>query len=265
MIIEFRDVGPELLLSENIPIDEININLKAIRLGIYLSLVVGQGKGEEYPGLYGPLPWNETPNHNLVLFAFKANDPTVKDPRTVKTGVMTYLVIFFPREENHLLQTRLSLEQSLDRILNPIEDKERIILTYESALLVLAQIKIIVWKSITEGEKLLQEQALETIMNDNRVLYVSLHDLHDNSTFVSIKGESENYISFIDQIRQLLDSEISFSATLHQSQKLGLIKFPEHQKVLFTVFEQTFDRSSFIYFVNSILSAMPLLEYYYFS
>ena len=150
MIIEFKDIGPELLISENVPIDETNLNLKAIRLGIYLSLVVGQGKGEEYPGLYGPLPWNETPEYNLVVFAFRALDPNVKDPRTLKTGVMTYIVIFFPREENHIVQARLSLERSLNMILNPLEDKNRVILTYDTVLLILSQIKIIVWKTLTE-------------------------------------------------------------------------------------------------------------------
>ena len=63
-------------------------------LGMYLFLIASQGSGEAKMGFYGPLPFEDTPNHDLIAFSFMARDPSVLDPRAQKSGVQTFFAIF---------------------------------------------------------------------------------------------------------------------------------------------------------------------------
>ncbi|MFX1512442.1 MAG: hypothetical protein ACFFCQ_07645 [Promethearchaeota archaeon] len=274
MLLEFSDIGPEPLIWEDLPVeDETACYDMAKNLGLYLFLIASQGTGSADIGFYGPLPFKEIPHHDLIAFSFFSRDPTVQDPRTkimekgVETGVMTFFVILVPRTDNKLTRALVALENALHMTFVERYPKKPIIID-ETLPILLSQGKTTVWRTIKEGEKLLQEEAMELIFQDSRVLFLSFYNENNRSLVIPVIGEEEEYRDKIESIRDL-KMDI-FLYTYRKDRKIGFISFSEYQKFAIAIFENTssfesgsFTREDFFEFGRRLYFALPLLREYY--
>lgn len=260
MLIPFLDIGPELLVYENIPIHETEIYQKGSSLGIYLSLVVGQGRGVGQVGLYGPLPWSELPDSLFLVFAFFIDDPSIKDPRAREEGVMTYAVIVVPKEEEELIHARLALERSLKQAFIK-ENNKPYVVPNDEPLFLLTSLKLIVWKTIVEGEKLLQEKHLETILDNESVLSLIIVDRENPDNTMNIKGELQLNSDYQSTLKK---NETIFSLNVISGKKIGTYFMNDLKKEIIIQISETMEDNKAMSLFDSLIKSMPLLQQYFF-
>ncbi|MHA2363530.1 MAG: hypothetical protein ACXAC7_06205 [Candidatus Hodarchaeales archaeon] len=263
LIIKFSDLGPMPIFQENMEsILNGSFDSKGTMLGIYLSLVAGQGSGEGEAGLYGPIPWNETPDHNLLFFAFLAIDPTIQDERAKKSGVMVFIVIFQNRwVEDELTRARFGLEKALSSIFIFKKFEHYPVINEENVVTLLSQAKSIIFRTLNEGDKLLREKAMDLVLASPSLLHLSYYeDEGDRELAFNIIGEDEEIEEEIEQVKTL-NMEILFTRFL-KKRKFGFIKFPEYKKIAIAVWD-SINREEFIEFIDLLSTATPLLESYF--
>jgi hypothetical protein len=260
-MLAFLDIGPELIVHENIPIEESDLDLKSISLGIYLSLVVSQGKGSNpQPGLYGPLPWSELPDHTFLVFAFFIHDPSVIDPRAREGGIMTYVVIVLPKDEDELIQARIGLERSLKQALIKTDSKPYVI-PNDEPLFLLSQLKMLVWKTIVEGEKLLQEKALESVLDNDLVDSLSIVDLNDLEYVLPIKND----IILTKLHRDIIENSRTLMSIVRTKEFfIGFYRVKELNKMVIIQMAYFIEEEKIITVFEQLIKAIPLIQQYFF-
>ncbi|MHA2363765.1 MAG: hypothetical protein ACXAC7_07390 [Candidatus Hodarchaeales archaeon] len=254
------DSGPTPLIRKNIPIAyENDSTLKLLQLGVYVSIVVSQGRGGQNIGLYGPLPWTETPQHNLMMFAFITESPDVKDSRKQKYGVMAFIIIFIPRFDNKLIEARIALEKTLIRELTQ-DGKIRPLLTKKSATSILKRTKKIVVQTLLEGAKIIQETSLDEIINDDRVHALGLFSEMNYELTFSLIGDDSLLNEKLHLVRDI-KMEIGF--IIFEEHNIGFIRFPQHNSIALCIFDRNkFNVQDFVTFIGKLHQAAPLIISY---
>lgn len=254
-LLAVKDLGPQLIQWDNLPVGLESNDLLQMELGVYLSLVISQGKGSANTGLYGPLLWRETPNFNLLLHAFVTHDPTVRDPRKLKHGVITMLVIFFPHDDDSLNKVRMELEDALFRQF-PTAIREELNATSQVSML--ARGKKVVEELLEEGQRIVMHQAIEDLLKLPSVRYMSIYSSVDQREVLPLIGEAEPA-----QLASLLSTNLSVGlVTTADSSKVGLVDMPHSDYFLFALFEDDFDVEDFLHLMSLVLRALPLLLFF---
>ncbi|MFX1512443.1 MAG: hypothetical protein ACFFCQ_07650 [Promethearchaeota archaeon] len=268
MLLKFADIGPEPMIGENLPIDDETDYFEIGQsLGLYLFLIASQGKGGAEMGFYGPLPYKETPYHDILAFSFYARDPTAYDPRSKEFGVMTFFVIFVPQEDNKLKRARVAFEKALS-ITFVEKYPQKPLITDETIPILLSQGKTVVWRTLGAGELILQEEAMNQILTDPRLHYLSFYNEIDRSLAFTVIGSEEDYQ---DKIKSILDLKMDiFLYEYQKSRKIGYIAFPAYQKFAIMIFASTntnesnfFTQDDFFEFGKKLYFALPLIKEYY--
>lgn len=263
VLVRFADLGPEAVLADNPPFDEDMMDFLGPQLGIYLSLVTGQGSREVKSGLFGPMPWSETPNHSMLAFAFFGSDPSVADPRSQEKGVLTFAVIFYQSDDLDILKARLGIDKELTTLLTSGEQLPSI--TQENVPTLFSQVKEKVEKSLTEGTRIYQEQAMDKVLSNPRILFMGLYSTgQDRSLIAEVIGEEEKYFKEIQEAR-VLNMDLIFTS-FGKALKFGFYRFVT--RLVITVFDDQLGGTSmsldeFLDFSNTFTTAVPLLEEYF--
>ena len=265
IVLKFGDLGPEAVLFENTKIlfDREMENIYGTQLGIYLSLIISKGKQGDYNvGFQGPFPWTLTPDHNLLAFSFLGKDDNIKDPRAVQYGVMTIIVIFYPSSDQELIKAKLSIENELQNlfITDPLPN-----VSLEKLPVLFAQAKARIEKSIAEGDRIIQENAMDSLMSNDRLLYLGLYQSGTRELVASLIGEEESFSEIINETK-MFHFDIFF--TKFKNIRFGFINLEKFNKIVIMIISDEkadtfFMEKDFLQLYQAIYVAAPLLEEYY--
>lgn len=264
MLIQFGDLGPEVLSHESTPLGVDEMSNKSIMLGVYLQIIMGQSNQPE--GLFGPIPWNETPDHLLLTYSFKAHNPFVQTPKLQAEGVPVFFVIFLQRDDQELVKARFALEQTLDAVFRKNPTSTNIEVSEQNSLLYLSQVKNAIQKTVAEGQKLLQERYLDEILSYQSLSFLALLSMKTKeveSIIVNIRGTTEDNLLSAAQV----DSDIVVT-DLGANQKITTVQFAEYSKIAVAVFDleeadESFHQEEFVEFIRGLELAIPLLAVYF--
>lgn len=257
LVMKFGDLGPIPVADDQLPFDDYE---KKKALGVYLALVVGQGKGAGEQGLYGPIPWNDgETTFEVMTFAYLAQDPSVKDARAKHSGVMVFLVTILPPQEEELLHARLAFEKTLTHLFvrseNNLDEVDDATLALH-----LQWFKETISSTVTEGEKLLQEQAMDQLMDHPALQHFFLFDPDNPQDLVEVVGEAQRAGSLLNHVRHL---RVDLLYTDINDQPCLFLSFPSLQRQVLVVFNKKLDRKSVLDIVVCLRVAKPLLEQYF--
>ena len=236
------------------------------QLGIYLSLMISKGRqGDHKVGFHGPYPWDQTPDHNLLAFSFLGFDKYIKDPRAVEHGVITILAIFFHSSDQELIKAKISIENELKKLLltDPKPD-----VTQEKLQLLLAQAQARINKCIVEGDRIIQENAMDSLLSNERLLYVGLYQANNRELIAALIGDEAE---FIDIIAETKTFHFDIFFTKFKEIRFGLINLHKYDKIVIVIIaneesdvnEYVFMEKDFLQLYQAIYVAAPLLEEYY--
>lgn len=267
VIIKFGDIGPEPVLFENTSsiLEPGAEDVLGTQLGIYLSLMISRGKqGDHKVGFHGPYPWAQTPDHNLLAFSFLGRDPSIKDPRAQEHGVVTIISIFYHSLDQELIKAKLSIENELQKLFikDPLPD-----VSYENLPILLAQAKGRIHKSIQEGDRIIQENAMDELMSNERLLFLGLYHAGSHELIAPLIGEEEEFVDIVNETKTF-NFDIFF--TKFKNFRFGLINLHKFEKIIIMIIsddspgeEHNFMEKDFMQLYQSIYVAAPLLEEYY--
>lgn len=268
VVIKFGDIGPEPVLFENTkPIFDNDMqDVIGTQLGIYLSLMISKGKqGDHKVGFHGPYPWDNTPDHNILAFSFLGHDKHIKDPRAIEFGVITIITIFYPSTDQELIKAKISIENELQKLFirDPLPD-----VTEEDLPLLITQAKARINKCIVEGDRIIQENAMDSLLSNERLLYVGLYHAKGRELIASLIGEEDEFVDIIAETK-MFNFDIFF--TKFQNIRFGLINLQKYDKIVIVIIandefendEHVFMEKDFLQLYQAIYVAAPLLEEYY--
>jgi hypothetical protein len=268
VIIKFGDIGPEPVLYENTKLifEQDMEDVLGTQLGIYLSLMISKGKqGEHKIGFHGPFPWAQTPNHNLLAFSFLGRDKNVKDPRAIEHGLITIIAIFYLATDQELIKAKLSIENELQKLFikEPFPD-----VGMDNLPMLLALSKARISKSIVEGDRIIQENAMDSLLSNERLLYLGLYQANPRELIAPLIGDEEQFIEIISETKNF-HFDIFF--TKYREMRFGLINLQKYQKIIIMIIQNTesenqehvFMEKDFLQIYQAIYIAGPLLEEYY--
>ena len=268
VIIKFGDLGPEPVFFDNTRkiFDDEMKDVLGTQLGIYLSLMISKGRqGDHKVGFHGPYPWDQTPDHNLLAFSFLGQDKNIKDPRAIEHGVITIIAIFFANADQELIKAKISIENELQKLFikEPLPD-----VTEENVPLVVAQAKTRINKCIVEGDRIIQENAMDSLLSNDRLLYLGLYHSKDRDLIAALIGDEEEFIDIISETK-MFHFDIFF--TKFKEIRFGLINLHKYEKIIIVIIENeesdnegyVFMEKDFMQLYQAIYVAAPLLEEYY--
>lgn len=268
VIIKFGDLGPEPVLFENTRsvLEPGTEDVLGTQLGIYLSLMISKGRqGEHKVGFHGPYPWAQTPDHNLLAFSFLGKDPNIRDPRAIEHGVITIITIFYHNSDQELIKAKLSIENELQKlfITDPLPD-----VSYDNLPILIAQAKTRISKSIQEGDRIIQENAMDSLLSNSRLMYLGLYQASNRELVAPLIGEEEEFVEIINETK-MFNFDIFF--TKFKEIRFGLINLQKFDKIMIMIIsdgdspgqEHNFMENDFLQLYQAIYVAAPLLEEYY--
>ncbi len=268
VLIKFGDIGPEPVLYENTKLifDEEMVDVLGTQLGIYLSLMISKGKqGDHKVGFHGPYPWDNTPDHNILAFSFLGHDKYIKDPRAIEHGVITILAIFYLSTDQELIKAKISIENELQKLFikEPLID-----VSEENLPFVLTQAKARINKCIVEGDRIIQENAMDSLLTNERLLYLGLYHASNRELISALIGDEEKFLDIISETK-MFHFDIFF--TKFKKFRFGLINLQKFDKIIIVIIvndeldneEQVFMEKEFLQLYQAIYVAAPLLEEYY--
>lgn len=262
ILFKIGDIGPEQISYENIP-KKIKKNFEdklSFELGIYLSLVISQGKGLNNEGLFGPIPWYQLPDHELYIFSFLVNDPLITDLRK-KNNVLLFLTIIFPRRGEALINSRYEIQKSMEQLYIKPKEK-RLLLNDDNIFFIIDSSKDIFIRAFDSGKKLLQEKTLDEVINFKSIEQFALYS-KDNyslkSCFIGKEVELPQKDFFIDQSRE--DYQISVHKYVNGSSSLTL-EFKERNIVIYIKLNHSLKLEKLIRLLSKIDSSLEILAYY---
>lgn len=265
VLIRFGDIGPEPVLFENTSVifDSEMADVLGTQLGIYLSLLISKGKpNESNLGIHGPFPWTQTPEHNILAFSFLGHDKEIKDPRAKEHGLVTIIAIFYKNTDQELIKAKLSIENELRKLLitDPLPE-----VGFDNLPIIFAQTKTHIQKSIAEGDRIIQENAMDSLLSNERLVYLGLYQSGTRELIAPLVGEEEDYKEIIDETKTF-NFDIFF--TKFKNLRFGLINMERFEKIVIMIISDdnqgtNFMEKDFQQLYQSIYVAAPLLEEYY--
>jgi len=270
-VIKFGDIGPQPLLFENTEkiFEEGMEDVLGTQLGIYLSLMISKGKqGVHNTGLHGPFPWTQTPDYNLLAFSFLGRDDSIKDSRAKEFGILMIIAIFFHSSDQELVKAKISIQNELTSIL--IKDKvaDMPSVEFENLPLLLTQVKSHIQKSVKEGDRIIQEKAMDELMANQRLLYLGLYNSGTREFIANVIGEEDDFKEIVDETKHF-NFDIFF--TKFGDKRFGLINLQKYKKIIIIVLSNedfeghahVFMEKDFMELYKSLYVASPLLEEYF--
>lgn len=268
ILIKFGDLGPEPVFCESLPFDKDVEEIFGVQLGIYLSLMINKGtnKADLRLGLNGPYPWSQTPEHNILAFTFLGRDPNILDTRAKEHGVFMVLAMFYESDNQELVRAKISVENTLSEFLLSKEKLEDLVsVEVEDIPILIAQVKAKLFNSVKEGDRIIQENAMEVILSNKRVKYLGLYHAENKTLIAPIIGEEEDFQTVLME-GKALNFEIFF--TTFGPFRFGLMKLSKYNKIAIIVLsnedkDTIFMEKEFLELYQALYTAVPLLEEYY--
>ena len=268
VLVKFGDIGPEPVYFDNAPFEKDFEEVYGVQLGIYLSLMINKGntnQSEFNLGLDGPYPWSQTPDHNIMTFTFLGKDPHINDSRAKMYGVFMILAIFFPTTNQELLKARISVENALSEFLKKESLEKYHSVEIEKISLLFAQIKGKTYNSLKEGDRIVQEKAMDILLSNDRLQYLGLYEAKTQDLIATIIGEESDFKDILNEGKNL-KFEIFFT-TFHVY-RFGLIRLSKFNKIAIIILskeegDSIFMEEDFLELYQAIYVAAPLLEEYY--
>lgn len=262
ILYKIGNLGPEQIYYENIPqeIQKDFVHKTSIELGLYLSLIISQGKGLSKEGLFGPLPWYLLPEHELYLFSFLVNDPLNTDIRK-KGNVLAFLVVVFQRNNEALIYSRYEIQKSLEQTFIQPEEK-RIELKNEDKENIINSSKKIFTVAQESGTKLLQEHALDEILAFENIESLVLYSLIDKSRkFQFLVSTKELSLEDIFSNEGIRSNQLALQEREDGSISLRL-EFKEFDILLYLTLSQAVSSKKLLNLLSKIDSSIEMLSSY---
>ena len=255
-------IGPEPVYFENLP-DKLNMTSQKViltELGLYLSLVISQGKGMDKEGLFGPLPWYQLPENELFLFSFLLKDPKIEDERK-KENLLCFLAIFFPRKEEAIINSRIEIETSLEELL--IKEKtDRLIFNNETIEFIISNSKKIFLEALNSGEKISQEKALDEIIQLESMELFAVYSSKNKLLKSCLIGKEKDLppVSFLNE---LTTDNYQLTARDHSDGTSSLLlEFTEVDMSIFIRLVHHLESHELIQLLTKIDSSLEILSTY---
>lgn len=262
ILYKIGDIGPEQIYYENLPPElEENFSLvSSVELGLYLSLVISQGKGMDKEGLFGPLPWYQLPDFELLLFSFLVNDPETTDDRK-KSNTLCFLTVLFPRHNNPLIQAKYEIERSLSDFL--IKPKvKRLSLNEENIEYIITMSKNVFTDAMDSGTKITQEKDLDEVINQENLDLFAIYSANDRSLKSCLIGEASEELTE-DDFKPNTIKEYQISV---RGDELGgsclLLEFEEKDTIIYMRLKRSVKSHTLINLLAKIDSSLEILSYY---
>lgn len=256
------NIGPEQIFYENLPpkLEENFLSITSIELGLYLSLVISQGKGLDKEGLFGPLPWYQLPDFELLLFSFLVDDPDTSDKRK-KDNTLCFLVVLFQRNNGSLMQAKYEIEKSLSDFLIKPEAK-RLILSEEIIDYIIMMSKNVFTNALNSGTKITQEKDLDEIINQENLDLFAIYSAEDRSLKSCLIGEASEELTEDDfKPNSIKEYQISV-----RDDGLGgsclLLEFEEKNTLIYMRLKRSVKSHTLINLLAKIDSSLEILSYY---
>lgn len=186
ILYKIGDIGPEIIHKENMPIDD-DFNI-LLELGLYVSLVISQGKGLNTEGLVGPIPWHRAPEHELMVYSFLTFASDVTDHRKITHGTMHFLIIIFKREDEAIINAKNSLKKGLDEFFETND-----LVAHSNYIdVTLTYVKLTIKKALLTGNKIIQEKAFQKLITDENIDEIAIYSISDLKFRGFIMGNHES-------------------------------------------------------------------------
>ena len=261
ILFKIGDIGPEQIYYENIP-TELGKDFKktSIDLGLYLSLVISQGKGMDTEGLFGPLPWYQLRGYELLMFSFLVKDEKTKDERK-KENTLCFLVVTLPRKEDSLMLARYEIEKSLSDYF--IKQKsERLVLNEKTILTIIKNSKKVFLEALNSGKKISQEKALDEIITFESMELFAIYSLKGKKLKTCLIGETGPL--FPDQIvtnQQIDGYQISVREEKDGTSSL-ILEFKELDTLIYVQLNHALKSHKLINLLANIDTSLEILSSY---
>ena len=105
-------LGPEIYLSDDLRFSKTDKILLETKLGVFFITSVGQGDNSN-EGLFGPLPFPDSPEYESIIYSCFMNDPENKDPRANGQSYCLF-VLTFPKTFEPYYSNRQFLTKTFD-------------------------------------------------------------------------------------------------------------------------------------------------------
>lgn len=256
------DIGPEQIFYENLPpnLKENFLSISSVELGLYLSLVISQGKGMDKEGLFGPLPWYQLPDFELLLFSFLVDDPETADKRK-KDNTLCFLAVFFPRNNDSLIQAKYEIERSLSEFLIKSKGK-RLSLNKETINYIISISKSVFSDALTSGKKITQERDLDEVINQENLDLFAIYSSESRTLKSCLIGEASDVLTD-DSFKPNSFKEYQISV---KGDELGgsclLLEFKEIDTLIYMRLKQPVQSHTLIDLLSKIDSSLEILSYY---
>lgn len=113
------EIGPEIFVTDELRFSKTNKVVLETKLGVFFMTAVGQGSNSN-EGLFGPLPFPDSPEYVSIIYACFINDPENVDPRA-KGKTYCILVLTFPKTFEPYYANRHFLTQIFENFTNQFE------------------------------------------------------------------------------------------------------------------------------------------------
>ena len=173
---------------------------------------------------------------------------------------MVYSVIIIPKDEDQLIHARLALERSLKQVFIPAEGKLYSV-PNDEPLFMLSQLKLMVWKTIMEGEKLIQEKALEAVLDNIDVNALLIVDQNDLDSILNIKDDFE-----LTNIHKniITNNDILLTLMTINTNKFGFLRLNDLNKVVVIKISKSIEDIKVVTLFECLKTSLPLIEQYFF-
>ena len=256
------NLGPEQIYFEPLPneLKEKFSEATSIELGLYLSLVISQGKGLNKEGLFGPLPWYQVTSLELFLFSFLVKDPLTEDLRK-KEATLCFLVVFFPRKEEALMNSRYEIEKALEDHLIRVPEK-RIELNQENILHIINISKNVFKNAYESGKKISQEQALDEVISFESMELFAVYSFKNKTLKSCLIGEKEALPSYAFFEKKVTD-DYQISVREHEDgSSILILEFKELDTVIYVKLNHVLNSKNLIRLLSKIDSSLEILSTY---
>lgn len=255
-------IGPEEIYHDNLPkeIAENFTSTISVELGLYLSLIISQGKGMAKEGLFGPLPWYQLPNHELLLFSFLVKNSIIDDKRK-KENTLCFSVIIFPKNLDVLMHSRYMIEKTLEEALIKPQ-KDRFELNEKNIEFIVNTSKEIIAGSYESGKKILQEQTLDEVISFESMELFAIYSLQNKTLKTCLIGKKETLPSN-DIFKRILTDQYQISVREHEDGSSSLIiEFKELDAIIYVKLTHVLRSKRLVNLLSKIDSSLEILSTY---
>ncbi len=263
ILFKIGEIGPQQIYYENIP-KELHKNFEqvtSVELGLYLSLVISQGKGMDKEGLFGPLPWYLLPDHELFLFSFLMKDPVSSDRRK-KESTLCFLVVLFPRVEEIFNNSRYEIEKALEELIIR-KPESRMSISEDTINNIILSTKQIFLGAYESGKKISQERALDEVISFESMELFALYSLQNKTLKSCLIGEISDLPAgnILEKHKNGSSSLISVVEYENGSSSM-ILEFKELDTIIYIKLNQVIKSHNLIKLLSKIDSSLEILSSY---